>query len=100
MSRPDYITDADIARWTKNINSDSNIPNSAVFREVCYAGLWLVESLDELDCPDELIVRIQYTAGKLSFGRDPWEVAIQLLDLYKNDELLYEQDELDLQLLN
>ena len=100
MSRPDYITDEDITRWKLKIDEEPNIPQSSVLMEVCYAGLWLVESLDELRCPGDLIVRIQYTAGKLSFGRDPWEIANQLLDLYKKDELIYEQDEVDIKSLN
>lgn len=104
MSRPDYITDDDIARWSSNIDDDPNIPKPILqfplLREVCYAGLWLAESLDELDCPEDLIVRIQFTAGRLSFGKDPWQVAVKMLELYKTNELVYEQDEIDLQFLN
>lgn len=100
MSRPEFITNEDITRWSDNIDNDPNISvglaQSALIREVCYAGLWLCEQLEELNCPEELILRIQYTAGKLSFGRDAWEVHIKMLEDYKSDTLEYEIDSLEL----
>jgi len=91
MSRPDFVTAADIARWSKEIDDDKSLPpnisKTPVIREVCFAGLWLSEQLSNLDCPSSLAVRIQYTAGKVSFGRDAWTVHQQFLDGYKNNTL-------------
>ena len=96
MSRPGFITAADIARWSKEIDEDKSLPpnlsKSPVIREVCFAGFWLSEQLSELNCPKSLIVRIQYTAGKISFGRDAWEIHQQFLDGYKNNKLDFATD--------
>lgn len=94
--RPEFVTDEDIARWSENIDNDLNFPIGVValplLREAMYAGLWLGEQLQQLGCNDLLIVRIQYTAGQLSFGRDPWEVHQELLTAYKNNDLEFEID--------
>jgi len=91
MSRPSFISTDDISRWSKEIDNDDRLPKglieSPVIREVCYAGLWLCEELEKLSCPDSLIVRIQFTAGKMSFGKDVWQVHRQFLDDYKNNKL-------------
>jgi hypothetical protein len=54
--------------------------------------LYLVEQLMKLECPNELITRIQFTAGKISFGRDPWEVHLKILEDYKNNKLDFDTD--------
>jgi hypothetical protein len=96
MTRPDSITNEDIKRWSDNIDSDENIPQSLVkndtIREVCYAGLWLAEQLALLQCPESFITRIQFTAGQASFGRDPWEVHQMFLESYRDNKLDYEVD--------
>lgn len=96
MKRPDFILNEDIARWASIIDNDSNIPQSLLsqktLREVCYCGLWLEEKLLDLKCPEILISRILFTAGKMSFGRDPWEIHIKILDDYINNKLDYEQE--------
>lgn len=96
MSRPSFITATDVARWSKEIDEDKSLPpglsKSPVIREVCFAGLWLCEQLTELNCPKSLIVRIQYTAGKVSFGRDAWEIHQQFLEGYKNNTLDFAVD--------
>jgi len=96
MSRPEFVTNEDIARWSENIDNDPKLPvtlsSNPVIREVCYAGLWLCEELEKLGCPEELITRIQFTAGRAAYGRDPWEVHQELLNGYKNNELEYEVD--------
>jgi hypothetical protein len=96
MSRPDFITNEDIARWSKEIDNDKSLPpglvKSPVIREVCFAGLWLSEQLSSLGCPDSLIVRIQYTAGKVSFGKDAWTIHQQFLEGYKNNTLDFATD--------
>src|SRR5271166_4643171 len=92
MSRPDFVTNEDIVRWSDNIDNDVNVKNlvqNPIIRELCYAGLWLCEELEKLECPQILITRIQYTAGKLSFGRDMWEVHQKILHDYQNNDLQY-----------
>jgi len=97
MPRPDFITEEDIARWSYNIDNDDNLPkefvNSPLIREVCYAGLWLSEELDKADCPESIVTRIQYTAGKIAFGRDIWDVHQGILAKYKTGELVFEDEE-------
>jgi len=94
MSRPDFVTNEDLARWSENIDNDPLVDTvlvqSPIIREVCYSGLWLCEKLEELLCPRELIGRIQFTGGRLSFGRDPWLVHQELLQLYIDGELNFE----------
>jgi hypothetical protein len=94
MSRPDFISKEDISRWDDNIQASlpKSLAESSLIKEVCYAGLWLCDELAKLSCPDFLIVRIQFTAAKLSVGRDPWDVSLKLLEQYKNDELIFEED--------
>lgn len=87
MNRPDYVTDEDIARWHANIINDPDMPKSVlevpILMEVCYAGLWLAESLDKLGCPKEKIEGIQFNAGRYSFGRDPWQAHEAVLEMWK-----------------
>jgi hypothetical protein len=96
MPRPTSITPEDLARWDKLIEEelDTNLSSNLLFREVCYAGQWLAEQLHQLNCSDEMIVRIIFTAGRLSFGRDPWEISTMLLTGYQNNELKYEDPKL------
>lgn len=100
MLRPTFVTEEDLNRWSTNIDEDKRIPqsliNSPLIREVCYAGCWLAEELEELKCPEHLIVRIQHAAGKLSFGRDIWEVHQFVLNEYKNNNLEFETGNLEL----
>jgi hypothetical protein len=100
MKRPEIISNEDILRWSENIDNDSRIPESikksAIMREVCYAGLWLAEQLEELKCPEDLIIRIQHAAGGLSFGRDIWETHQSVLESYKNDEMEFETELADM----
>lgn len=85
-----------IEKYDENINNDSLIPQSykenPTIREVCRAGLWLAEELEKLGCHNILICRIQWTAGKLSFGRNIWEVHEEILEKYKNNTLIFEED--------
>ena len=87
MSRPSSITPEQIKLWDENINGDANLPSifkgaESPLKEIIYAGLWLAESLIELECKEELIVQFQYTHGQLSFGKEPWGVAEMLLTSY------------------
>lgn len=95
--RPDFISNEDIVRWdNNNIDNDPRMPAGiakiATIREVCYAGLWLAESLDKLNCPRERITQIQFTAGRYCFGRDPWEATQEILEAYKNSEIEFEEE--------
>jgi len=96
MSRPESITDEDIDRWSKIIEQDNQlypqVSASPIIREVCYAGLWLSEELKKVECPEPLIVRIRWTAGALSFGRDIWKVHQEILQKYQDNELVFEED--------
>jgi hypothetical protein len=96
MTRPNFISHNDIVRWDNNLQNDPNlhpdILSQPIIVEVCYAGLWITEQLQQLQCPDEYIGRIQYTAGMLSNGRDPWEVHQKLLDGYVMNTLQFEEE--------
>lgn len=85
--RPSSITQEDIKRWDENIASDQNLPEGFADdekqREVCYAALWLFEKLAQLGCEEENIYKLQYTAGRLSYYNDPWEVHQQVVKTYK-----------------
>jgi hypothetical protein len=90
-----FLTDEQIEKYNQQIKDDKiseKILAEPILMEVMYAGLWLVEQLRNLQCPDEYIVRIQYTAGAASFGREPWEIHQYYLDAYKNNELQFEPD--------
>jgi len=95
-NRPTFVTEDDIKRWDENLKNDTTLPpiifDNPTLKEVCYAGLYLAEQLDALQCPPEYIVRIQYTAGRCSFGRDPWKVHQEFLELYKLNKLDFEPD--------
>lgn len=99
-NRPSFVTQEDLVRWDQSIESDERIPkyftDMPELREVCYAGLYLGEQLEKLECPEALIVRIQYSAGKSSFGNDVWEVHLSVLEKYKNSELEIEDDGMSL----
>lgn len=94
--RPTFVTEEDIKRWEDNMEADGSFPvvlfDNPTIREVCYAGLWLCEQLDALRCPSEYITRIQYTAGQLSFGHDPWKVHQEFLESYKLNDMQFEPD--------
>jgi hypothetical protein len=96
MQRPLFITQLDIDRWSHNLDNDREIPKiisaPPVLREILYASLWLAEQLQQEGCSQELIVRIQYTMGALSFGHDPWQVAQEMLTAYQNNDLQFEID--------
>lgn len=96
MKRPDFVTNEDIDRWSKIIDEDPSFPKEykdlSILKEVCYAGCWLSESLTALQCPEELIFRIQWTAGRLSFGRDPWEIHQNMFNDYVNNDLTFEEE--------
>jgi hypothetical protein len=94
--RPDFVTNEDIHRWSVNIRTDPAMKpylDQPIILEACYAGLWLCEELEKVGCADELIVRIQYTAGQLCYGqKDPWKVHQEMLDAYNKNELEFEID--------
>lgn len=96
MSRPKYVTQKDIARWSDIIDSDPSIPKEIKaiedIREVCYCGMWLTEKLLDLNCPESIAIKVQWTAGKLSYGKDPWKVHAKVLRDYKSNKLIIEKD--------
>ena len=96
MPRPNFITQEDIDRWNKEIDNspmmNKDLAKSAVIREVCFSGLWLAEKLENLGCPDSLITRIQFSAGKASFGKDSWDVHLKFLEDYENNILDFDQE--------
>lgn len=85
--RPSFIKQTDITRWQHELESDSTLPpvalHSSIIKEVCFAGLWLVEKLIDLDCPDDVNVELQTKAAKLSYGKNPWEVHQKVLSDYQ-----------------
>ncbi len=100
-----YVTFEQLSEYDHNIDNDPYIDDlikkNPTIREVCRAGLFLCSALEDLDCPQSLILRIQWTAGKLSYRNDPWEVHASILEKYKNNTLVLEEDPEDLhQLIN
>ncbi len=91
-----YLTSDQLIAFDQLIDQDKNIPSfckqNEVIREVCRCGLWLAQELEKLNCPETLIVRIQWTAGKLSFGKDPWTVHKKILADYQNNSLIFENE--------
>ena len=97
MPRPESITYEDLLRWDETIDNDPlmspAMAENPVIREVCYAGQWLVDRLNELNCPDHLIGRMMWTAGRICFGRkDPWEVHQDILTRFIDGTLEFEMD--------
>ena len=97
MPRPESVTYEDISRWSEKIDNDplmnTVLAQDPIIREVCYAGQWLVDRLTEIECPDHIIGRLMYTAGRLSFGRkDTWRVHQDLLEKFIDGELEFEQE--------
>lgn len=89
--RPDFVTQEDIDRWSENIDNDPNLSDDirqqTLIREALYAGLWLGEQLAKTDCSIENQVRLRYTAGQLSFGKEPWQVHQEMWDDYINNRI-------------
>jgi hypothetical protein len=96
MPRPLSISNDQLSQWTLEISEDpflgEQVLQHPIFKEVLLAGKWLSEQLSLLQCQEELIVRITYTAGQLSFGRsDPWEIVENLLQQYQQGTLQFEE---------
>jgi len=97
MPRPNTVTNEDLLRWSETIDNDplmsESLAQNPIIREVCYAGQWLADKLTELNCPDHLIGRIMFTAGKLCFGRkDPWEIHHDILTRFIDGTLEFAMD--------
>lgn len=88
MKRPDFVCDDDIVRWSKELDDDPTIPKELIkepiLKEVCLAGMWLNEKLNELGCPSEMITKLQFGAGKQSYGKNIWEIHKKFLDDYNS----------------
>lgn len=102
LNRPNFITPEQIESWKEKIKNDPLFPHTTIqnfdqhikdqFFEACFAGFHLAEELTKLNCLPELITRIQFTAGKISFGRDPWEIHLKILEDFKNNTLIFEDE--------
>jgi hypothetical protein len=90
MTRPKFISEKDIKKFNKEIPESLRI--DPILLEVIYAGKWLVERLIELQCSSDNILRIQWTAGQMSFGNDPWEVHQKILNDFLDNKLIFEED--------
>jgi hypothetical protein len=94
MSILPELTSDQIKLYDDIIDNDTAIAdeykNDPTVREVIRAGLYLAHQLDNMKCPHETILRIQYTAGQMSFGNDPWQVVSELLESYTNGTLEFE----------
>ena len=52
-----------------------------------------MDRLNELDCSEEIIGRVMYTAGQLSFGQeDAWMVHQEILQKFIAGTLEFEKD--------
>lgn len=91
MTRPNFIVPEQISAWDENIKNDIELQkatsqefiNSPEIKEVLYSGLWLVEELTKLGYDDDLIIQLQYSHGRQSFGNDPWHVAQVIVNGFK-----------------
>lgn len=85
--RKNFITDEQLYIYDQNIDSDNKIPSfmkeNSTIREVLRCGLWLVDELIARDCSEVNIVALQFRAGRLSYGREPWEVHQKILREYE-----------------
>jgi len=99
MNRPNFITTDQIDRWNIAVDNDPLLPDGFKklprLREVIYAGFWLVETLRELNASEEHIFQLKFYHGQSSFGRDCWEVAQNLIEMYESGEIEFEPDILD-----
>ena len=72
MPRPISVTDEDIKRYDEIIDSEQALPPSllkeASIREVFYAGLHLSDELKKVNCPNEIIIQLQFEAAYQSVG--------------------------------
>ena len=97
MKRPDFVTNEQINRWSDALEKDKFTPaffkETDLLREIMYAGFWLLEELETLECEELLITRIQFTHGAMSYGNDCWKIANDLLIAYKNNELEFLDEE-------
>lgn len=95
-----HLTQQQLQQYDLNIDNDPHLTeetkSNPTMRELCRAGLYLVDQLKTLQCPDAYIMRIQYTAGAASFGRDVWEVHKEFVRRYRDNELEFEQNVDDL----
>lgn len=97
MPRPIELNFEKIQEYDERIDNDPlmdvHLAQNPIIREVCYAGQWLADKLNELNCPDHIIGRIMYTAGELCFGRkDPWQIHQEILHQYLDGTLEYEMN--------
>lgn len=95
-----YVSLNKILEYDFSINSDplmsSDHKNSFDIREVCRAGLYLLEQLKKINCHPFLLNKIKWTAGFLSYKKDPWEIHNLVLEQYKNNTLVLEIDQEDI----
>lgn len=90
-TRPDFITDEQIAAWDDNIENDEalletlsyDLINRPEIKEVLYAGLWVAEELTKMGYDSTTVTDIQYAHGRQSFGNDTWQIAKIFVDAYK-----------------
>lgn len=97
MPRPESVTNEDLSRWSEKIDNDplvdASMAGNPIVREIMYAGQWLVDRLDELNCPDHLIGRMIWTAGRICFGRkDPWAIHQDILQRFVDGTLEFEEE--------
>lgn len=99
MKRPDFVTDEEISRWTEELENDELTPSpfkdEVLLREIIFSGMWLVEKLQDLDCPDHHIVQLQFAHGFESFGVDCWKKAEEILLAYENGEVDFSEADED-----
>src|ERR1700722_2588926 len=97
--RPAFIKNEDLLRWDEQLAKDELTPadmkSSAIFKEIFYAGFYLLEKLKKLGCLDHIMVKIQYTRGSVCFGnqKGPWVVAEELLSAYQDGTMEFVNEE-------
>ena len=91
-----FLTDQQYQEYLTIIEQDQTttdlIKTTPQLKEVVLAGVWLSDELKKLNCHPSLLFRIHYTAGQLSYGKDPWQVHQDILEKYKNNQLQWDPE--------
>jgi|GEM_PF-5244547 len=88
-NRPDDMTPEFLAQCEQAFDQSAEVPPYAKrgpvrtqMLEIFTASTWLLGNLIDIGCPEALAQQICFSHGQLCLGRDPWDVADNLLGNY------------------